>query len=851
MSQDFLPDCPPYLNAAEYQYVIQRSNHDCALLEECRRTGRIGQASRCSHLLNFDHIQPRELGGDDGFTNIRLLCESPNKGRPVEPSEYWSKPNFWDRPIKETGLREIQRMAGYDAVMLDPLVHRAVQNYRNSLLQRITLLPGATGIGKAVLTQGVFFAINKVVGLGRPRVRHVLWLTVDRTLRDSTVAELENDLFDYEIINDHPQVRKLAGYEDFLKGSLEFDVCVACPHSLWEVKEGESLRRGPNEIRDALRGFDAIVFDEVDWANDQVQTISQLARHALKFSLTASPPISDAEFVQRCVLISNDAIADYENAVKFDGCLKIISQTEVLRSVANHEGFNYLNAGVLGAQNAKASPDFPVYLAAILHAVKELDSLETSMRRARPDDYYSPHLIVRLPGIVDIEAAYKTLPGCLEGLGFKNPGWNVTAVFQGHRRRLKDLKHDEETLAARNGKKWIHPFMRAKNNRGRADKTSKRILLMCNIGLRGINNWPILYVLDLTGAASMAEDIQFWGRGTRLPDHLRSLHDPTRPDLAQYITVRYCIAETAGFGDKQRQIEEVRDFILNMRQQIIDRQFVTWVDIAEGKAVAGVPPVHVSPGPGPLTLPDRLRLQNQLGFALSQGRALDDGDLDRMVCWPVDGNGQPPSPARVERDKAYIRQLIDNPTFGRGELFGDDEKAHVETVMVKLKPQAVYAPEQLLAFIKEHPDFEASRSIFQERIEDGDDPVIMLISQLLREQQTRLFREPGRTYTLQGSGGVLRTVAGEFCHMLIKQGVLDPKNEGEVYKAVNIAASGLFGIKDASNNGGMDQHAYHVAILGRFRRAIERRAQRCLLRKGLLPGLSGLVNYYERSASAA
>jgi hypothetical protein len=847
MSQDYLPDCPPYLKADEYQYVIQRSNHDCALLEECRRAGRIGQSSRCSHLLNHDHIQPRELGGDDGFTNIRLLCESPNKGRPLEPCEYWAKANFWDQQIRETGLREIQRMAGYDVVANEAAIRTALQDYRNQLLQTVTLLPGATGIGKAVLTQGVFFAINKVVGLGRPRVRHVLWLTVDTTLRDSTEGDLRDDLAEHDICDDRPQVRRLEAYDDFLKGDLNFDICVACPHSLWKVRNGDDVRHSDDEIRDAVRHFDTIVFDEVDWATEQVQSISEHASHALKFSLTASPPISDPKFVQRCVLLSNDAIADYGRAVDFDGCLKLIHQTNVLR--ANHEGFDYLSAGVLGtAEKTKADPDFPVYLASILEAVKRLDGLETSMRIAIPDNYYSPHLIVRFPRIADIDAAYKTLPGCLGELGLENPGWNVTAIFDGHMRKLK-LSRDEANLSARNGKKWIHPFMRSKNNKGRADKTCKRILLMCNIGLRGINNWPILDVLDLTGNTSMAEILQFLGRGIRLPNHLQSLHGSLEKELKQYITLRYCIPATANIEDKQAAIEEGRNFILNMRQQIADRQFRTWVEIAEGKVAADAPPSHVSPSNPPLTPTDRLRLMHRLGLA--QGQPIEGGLIDFVCGGGVSNGHQPPSPAKVERERNYVQQLISNPTFLRRELFGDDHETHVENVMKKLKPQEEYTKEELLAFIKENPTFKPKLAIYQERIESGDRIVIDLISHTLREEQKRLYREPGRTYTLQGEGGVLRKIGVEFGYMLLGQGAIDAEahQRGEVFKAINTAASQLFGITDARNNGSMDQHAYHVAIQGRFYGDIVSKARLHLMKQGFMPGLSALAKYYEQVSS--
>jgi hypothetical protein len=289
-----IPDKPASLSDGEWDYVLARDNHQCALVEQCRAAGRLGQTDYCSQRLHVDHEQPRALGGDDSWMNQRLLCESKNCGRPVEPADHWARLNFWDHPIADEKLRQIQRLAGYEAV-LDPEVSPALTEHRNALLQRITLLPGATGIGKAMLMLSVLFAINRVVneyGSGRPRVSRVLWLATDTTLRDAAVIELTQDAYTLGVITHRePSVAAFDSYNDFQSGPGGHEIVVSCPHILWKVETDAGMRRSEYEVRKALKWFDTIVFDEGDWAHSQVRRLALIASHALKFALTASPPI--------------------------------------------------------------------------------------------------------------------------------------------------------------------------------------------------------------------------------------------------------------------------------------------------------------------------------------------------------------------------------------------------------------------------------------------------------------------------------------------------------------------------------------------------------------------------------
>ena len=59
---------------------------------------------------------------------------------------------------------------------------------------------------------------------------------------------------------------------------------------------------------------------------------------------------------------------------------------------------------------------------------------------------------------------------------------------------------------------------------------------MCNIGVRGINNWPILFIIDNTDIVSLQSLIQLIGRAIRWPRHLVAWHGNL--NLQRYLQVK-------------------------------------------------------------------------------------------------------------------------------------------------------------------------------------------------------------------------------------------------------------------------------------------------------------------------
>ena len=64
---------------------------------------------------------------------------------------------------------------------------------------------------------------------------------------------------------------------------------------------------------------------------------------------------------------------------------------------------------------------------------------------------------------------------------------------------------------------------------------------------------------------------------------------------------------------------------------------------------------------------------------------------------------------------------------------------------------------------------------------------------------------------------------------------------GLVFPAVDIAASQVFGIKSSKNNGPMNEHPYHIEIIGESRQTIKKLAQNWLAEKAAWPSCQKLI----------
>jgi hypothetical protein len=841
-----IPHKPDWLSQDDHDFILQRDGHRCALYGKCPHSQ--GRAY-CDEQLDFDHEQPRELGGDNSFANVRLLCASHNRGRKLEPVQQWSESKCFDRATVPAELREVQRLAVWDAIEdLRPILSQT-HDLRSKLLGTTTLLPGATGTGKCILAVSAFFRFNQIVGVNHPRVRHVLWLTVDTTLRDTGATELEDDGFEIGFLSSRPTVQRATSFADINQGPNGSDIKIAAVQSVWVVELADkTLRHDDTAIRKALSKYDTIVFDECDWGNDQVRNIARLGSHALQFSLTATPPISEImgnantakEFLKRFVMITPTAIADYTRAVELDQCLKLIGD-EVAVVAGKHDSYASRERGELKDHTGRMEPDHPVFVGTVLDAVISADHLETRMREISPESWYSPHIMVRMRRVADLKAMFADLNEQLENLYqngvIKNLGWKASMVYQGHARE-KMVEPNEYDLAAkkRNGN-WRHPFMMARNNNGRAMDGSKRILLMCQIGVRGINNWTILYVVDCTDITTMTELIQFdEGRPLRWKDREDWL-DPKAP-LAEFATTRVFIPTSDFQREKIEALMKAHDFMRNMKPRMEEIGFMTWADLIQGRSTADAP-VNIDPSNRALTDAEKFQVQELLAKAM-----VATGSLTEDLIGPALAQKFNHVNDRLrERLTDYAKRLVEKPEFRQHEMAATDLitgfKERPANVMDRLYPQDQYDKEDLIRWVKTDSGYEGIRDEYLQELEAGKRIAIHSVSQRLRAVQVANYRPAARTRRLQGHGdkktkegrGVLPEVAADLIGKLRDADQLCEIREIE--RAINGAANMIFQI-EAKEGGPMDHPAYHIAILGRYREKLQSLARARLISDGIL-----------------
>jgi hypothetical protein len=625
MTDQVLPGKPDWLAEDEHNYILERDRRQCVFHGRCPRAG---AAAYCDEALEFDHAQPRALGGDDTFGNVRLLCASYNRSRPLEPMQKWAQRNYFDGAVRPGALRNIQRIAGWDAIeAIEPAIVER-QDLRRTLLAGTSYLPGATGTGKLILAISVLFKLNQIIGEGRPRARNVLWLTNDTVLRDAGAQELENDAFAHGFASRQATVQAARGYRDIAAGPNGADIKIAAAQSLWRVEDAgkdAGLRRAADEIRRALQAYDTVVFDECDFGNKQVRWIASLATNALRLSLSASPPLTDIdgdkkkaqEFLKRFVLIAPDAIADYVRARDLDNCLKFIDPAEV-QVAAAHDAHQVRSVGEIEGRQEKLSRDHVLHLSAIIETVVEMDRLESEMKEAEPERWFSPHGVVHMRSVAEVVQMCAGLNKALEDLDrigkLKNKGWRAAMVFEGADKPKFDLPPEERDLFGRRAGRLIHPFLLALGNSGQASEKSKRLLVQCQIGSRGINNWPISFTVDCTGDEAPATLIQLvWGRPMRWPRHLAGWINPANRN-ARFATVRVRIPQGEQQADKIAAVRQAADFIMNMAAIIGEAGFLTWRDLLEGKRPDSAN-VVIDPSNRPLTQTEKYAVQRALAEA--------------------------------------------------------------------------------------------------------------------------------------------------------------------------------------------------------------------------------------------
>lgn len=554
------------------------------------------------------------------------------------------------------------------------------------------------------------------------------------------------------------------------------------------------------------------------------------------------------------VLISENAVADHQKAIEYDGCLKRFG--EVHNPCDSEEYFALCRGAGLeldGQVNEHTS-----FLATILFAARHLDNIETMMQQIRPDDWYSPHLICRFKRIEEITTMVPPLREKLRQLyangSLVNPGWEPCWIFAGHTGH-KRLKLESPTIEANLSSD--HPFMLAKRTNGRVTERSKRIMLMCDIGKRGLNNWPLLGTCNFVNDCSETEDIQFdFGRPCRWPPHLAAWHRD--PSLEKFLTTVHFIPPVL-YDMRKAALNKALQKIVSLREIVKQKNLPTWESMLDGD-VPEATDIKLNP-PSPLTSDEKMLLATRLGQAIRQaeGKSLTEENIQVISdVFETPVNGSDEQPVKVKLAQTFVATLLqpEGKRIVRRLLGYDiDEQMRQDPIIVvrqlKPKPLNQYSIDELKTFVKSEAGYRDDLNERLKRLDDGDKLVIKDMARELQRIQRMTYHEPGKYWSLWGKeNGVIVEVANEMANELIRSGTLDPEQRFGTTQAVAAACKILFGIGDASENREMDHHAYHVAIREKHRSDIKALARSLLVRDGVLPNLEALALYHGEQAHA-
>jgi hypothetical protein len=615
-----------------------------------------------TYSVQVDHVIPRanpngEAGSNDAG-NLQVLCALKNQEKYNLPDSRYSGPLFFDSEINTGGLRPHQLMKAYRKVTVE---YKEQFAYPGDTLKRIMVLAWFTGAGKTLGAYVLPFAINHIriaeLGSAVKRVKKVLHLVHQRSLVKSIASELRREPVEFGITVHTPKVQEV---EDQSHWKYDANIVVACPQALWDTKN----TMGTDKRKEILAQFDLIVIDEAQFGVDRYLEICELAPHAYKFAITATPMDSNGTFLSQTqsgkyhdffVLFS---VFDYE-AGREQGIYKEILPLDEgeAEGVYLEEGGGRAvvrnSHGTTEEENTNA-----VSLERDMHIIKR--GRELAIAQSHKSNYDS-HVMVRVGSIKHAQSLLLQLQSEL--------GDEVCAVYSGAKGpMLGDNKH---------------PWMLSKANSGRIPEGGARIVLTIDIGQFGINQRYCGVIAWCAGSRDIKELVQRIGRAVR---HHESM-TPSKVGLVWNQAenwMRVQLAEAIYY------IHNMEDMLLNAFKSMDDLDGL----------VPEVPVPEPARGVDP---DDRTRVIRSIGRQIIEDRENGrDVDWEEGVIRAVNDYREhhpKASPQQIERIEEYAQQFKDKQSRDKVLSVREYEEAGIPFV-VKEEPPKDYGEDRLIASIR-------------------------------------------------------------------------------------------------------------------------------------------------------
>ena len=732
----------------------------------------------------------------------------------MDADKKWEERFYFDDYISFNGLRIVQRECGPENVRLygDLFIGEA----RLRLLNTVSLFPLVCGAGKTILMVSVLLAINEQVKLkigNGPRAGKVLWMVKEKLLGVMLKHELETEIVKYGLHHRKPDVVIYDETGDVDYGPLHHDIVIMCPNALWETKAKSN--RSAENVMGVLAKWDVIIWDECDFADEQVKRLAALAPHALKFGLTASPIDADGELLRHFAVAS---YATYSRVFDDDHCLKKLlpwkdaSDKAYIREIAYDDYARFDSAKIVQMKGKHLdNQSLPGSIAAIRAAILDCHALEQAMRREWPDNWYSPHIFVKCSQKKECEHLCAHTNEQLALLNLSGEGWRAAQIWDGFKTDKR-----EETHLFHKDSNVIHPFMRATlipELRGRCDSRSARLLFGVDMAVRGMNCWPLLFLVDIERGESVNVQVQFKGRDGRWPKFLS--HLVTHKLFEHFGTGRYYRPDSGGSVGA---MQAAYDFIFNMEDRIGEAQLLDWNDVLNGESINSQWKV-----PGfttPFSMTDQMQVDTQLGEIIEAGAEPTEKDIDNIVA-SLPGYNDPEG-NRINNIKEHIDNVLDPGPDGKDYR---DSIRHPKFSVIKPifleepKPIDQYTIAELKSFIEQHPKWAQFCDDIVKELETSSTLKKMVAADLL-ERNKILFRQVSKVAQLHeanGRPGIITSMSNKWAYEFYKRGILEKnkKNGGEIRRAVNTAVAMICrapGKNPTRNDGPIDRPSYHHAL---------------------------------------
>jgi superfamily II DNA or RNA helicase len=553
----------------------------------------------------------------------------------------WDQKFFFDNEVNLSNCRYSQAELAYKKLIeYEDWFKKPKKDISGYLYDLVWMV----GSGKTLAIPLMPFAYNHVVrkihGISSPRVKNLLVLTKEKSLRDQLYDNIGNELSDRKICTVKPRIKKITNGKFFtnLDNIDDFDICVCCIQQLWD-KVG-----GKNNMTEILSRFQMTAIDEPHFGPEQVNEIVKNAPH-LVFGFTGTPFDSDGIPIKNQVVFS---FYDYNQANKKDHSLKFIpdllqdylhvigiknadmqeGDIKYQTSDANHKGYKYglppatsvaetviehLDAcDKIGKQQIEQKIIAP-------HRESYSDKISSEMR------FYPAHGIICVSDRRQAKTLQEDINKLLDNDRNRfpvNEGWIASIAMSSDIDCNIDKKIKIEPLDAN------HPWNFAQHNngsfyvkKGKKEKFGSRILILVGMGKEGLDN-PLCTTLGIACSKSSQQELP-----QRIGRTIRSAHKvdkngklilpPKILDMPKIIT-----HET--YYEKEL-YEFSHNFLLDMKQYISE---MTDMD----QLIAGQIPVDIDPiDSESLSDQERIQIADLLCKELKINGSIDPSFVDKIV----------------------------------------------------------------------------------------------------------------------------------------------------------------------------------------------------------------------------